>query len=133
MLQRVLAYMVGIVITAHAAHHTLTSVYDSSRQMSIEGVIAQFQFINPHPFVIVDVKSDDGRMRQWKLEMDNRYELADIGMTEETLKPGDRVIVSGSPGRSQPQILYIRKLDRPSDGFQYEQVGSSPRARFPKP
>jgi hypothetical protein len=120
-----------ISLGAVSAHHTLTSVYDSSKQVTIDGVIAQFQFINPHPFLLLDVKSDDGRTRQWRLEMDNRFELADIGMTAETLKPGDRVVVSGSPGRSQSQILYIRKLDRPADGFQYEQVGSSPRVRFP--
>jgi hypothetical protein len=63
--------------------------------------------------------------------MDNRYELSDVGMTADTLKPGDRVVVSGSPARSQAQSLYIRQLDRPADGFRYEQVGSSPRIRLP--
>ena len=59
--------------------------------------------------------------------MDNRFELADIGMTSATLKPGDRVVVTGSLGRTEPRTLYIRQLDRPADGFRYEQVGSRPR------
>jgi hypothetical protein len=59
--------------------------------------------------------------------MDNRFELADIGMTSETLRPGDRVVVTGSPGRLDARALYIRQLDRPADGFRYEQVGSRPR------
>ena len=110
-------------------HHSIAGIYDSSRQVTVEGVVAQFHFVNPHPFVTLDVKNDRGRTQQWRLEMDNRSELIDVGMSEQTLKPGDRVVVIGSPARSQSQSLYIRKLDRPADGFQYEQVGSSPRIR----
>ena len=65
--------------------------------------------------------------------MDNRFELADIGMTSETLKPGDRVVVTGSLGRTEPRTLYIRQLDRPADGFRYEQVGSRPRVNTVRP
>ncbi len=109
-----------------AAHHSIAAVYDGSRQQRIEGVVAEFQFVNPHPFVIVDVESGGARER-WRLEMDNRFELASVGMTNETLLPGDRVVVTGSLGRTEPRTLYIRQLDRPTDGFRYEQVGSRPR------
>jgi hypothetical protein len=112
-----------LVSVTAAAHHSIAAVY-LARQESIEGVVAEFQFVNPHPFVIVTV--DEGG-ESWRLEMDNRFELADIGMTSETLKPGDRVVVSGSLGRTLPRTLYIRQLDRPADGFRYEQVGSRPR------
>jgi len=69
----------------------------------------------------------DGAEESWRLEMDNRFELADVGMTDSTLKPGDRVVVTGSLGRTEPRTMYIRQLDRPADGFRYEQVGSRPR------
>jgi hypothetical protein len=59
--------------------------------------------------------------------MDNRSELSEAGMSADTLKRGDRIVVTGSPGRTQPQTLYIRRLDRPADGFWYEQTGSRPR------
>jgi hypothetical protein len=65
------------------------------------------------------------------MEMDNRRELSQIGFTETTLKPGDRVVVHGSPARREAQRLYIRQLDRPADGFGYEQIGTSPRIRRP--
>jgi hypothetical protein len=107
---------------AAGAHHSIAAVYDGTRQQRVEGVVAEFQFVNPHPFVIVTVANES-----WRLEMDNRFELAGIGMTSETLKPGDRVVVSGSLGRTEPRTLYIRQLDRPADGFRYEQVGSRPR------
>jgi len=111
---------------AAQAHHSIAAVYDSSRQQRLEAVVAEFQFVNPHPFVIVTAEID-GAQQSWRLEMDNRFELAQVGMTDTTLKPGDHVIVTGSLGRTEPRTLYIRQLDRPSDGFRYEQVGSRPR------
>ena len=111
---------------AAEAHHSIAAVYDSARQQRLEAVVAEFQFVNPHPFVIVTVQAD-GAEESWRLEMDNRFELAGVGMTDTTLKPGDRVVVTGSLGRTEPRTLYIRQLDRPSDGFRYEQVGSRPR------
>ena len=82
---------------AASAHHSISAVYDGTRPQRIEGVVVEFQFVNPHPFVIVTVGAE-GRGESWRLEMDNRFELADIGMTSATLKPGDRVIVTGSCG-----------------------------------
>jgi hypothetical protein len=108
---------------AHA-HHSIDAVYDGTRQQRIQGVVSEFQFVNPHPFVIVTV-GEGGE--SWRLEMDNRVELTGVGMTNETLKPGDRVVVTGSLGRTEPRTLYIRQLDRPADGFRYEQIGSRPR------
>ena len=112
-------------VAAHA-HHSISAVYDGSRQQRLEAVVAEFQFVNPHPFVIVTVEAN-GAEESWRLEMDNRGELQGVGMSAETLKPGDRVVVTGSLGRNEPRTLYIRQLDRPADGFRYEQVGSRPR------
>jgi len=82
--------------------------------------------------VTVEVKQDSGGAQQWRLDMDNLRELVQAGMTSQTLKPGDRIVVTGSPARAKSQSLYIRRLDRPADGFQYEQVGNSPRIRTPR-
>ena len=113
-------------VAAHA-HHSIASIYDSSRPVTVEGVVARFQFVHPHPLLLIDVKDGAGRAQPWRLEMDNLNELVEIGFTAGTLKPGDRVVVSGSLSRKQPQSLYLRRLDRPADGFWYEQIGQSPR------
>lgn len=131
--RRILSLAAGIAIYAVAAHahHSIAGYYDTSQQVTIEGIVTQFQFINPHPFVTIEVKSAKGGTQQWRVELDNRSELIGVGVTAETLKQGDRVIVIGNPGREQPQSLYISRLDRPADGFRMEQVGNSPRIRFP--
>ena len=110
-----------------AAHHSISSLYDSSRQVTLEGIVAQFQLVNPHPFLFVDVTDAAGRAQRWQLEMDNRIELATIGVTANTFKPGDRVVVRGSLARTQGERLYLLRLDRPVDGFWYEQAGQSPK------
>lgn len=131
MKRRAVVLGIGLLLSGFPAqaHHAISSYYDSNRPVSLQGVITQFRFVNPHPFVVMDVKDAKGVSQEWKLEMDNRSELAGVGMTSETLKPGDRVVVSGSLARNEAQSLYIRKLERPADGFTYEQVGSSPRVK----
>jgi hypothetical protein len=115
--------------TAVQAHHSIAGAYDEGRRVTIDGIVTAFHFVNPHPFVLVDVKDAAGNAQAWKLELDNRRELADVGVTAATLKPGDRLVVTGSPARAESRALYTRRLERPADGFLYEQIGSSPRVR----
>jgi hypothetical protein len=113
--------------TPAAAHHSIAGVYDRNQPVKLEGTISEFHLVNPHAYLIITVDAGGGRTDSWKLEMDNRYELVDVGVKPDTLKPGDRVIVSGSRARDGSRSLYLLRLDRPTDGFTYEQVGSSPR------
>jgi len=133
MQRQILSVVVAYALlgVATQAHHSISAVYDDTQRVTVEGVVTEFQFVNPHPIVVMDVKDSDGKAQQWRLEMDNQRELADIGFTSDTLKPGERLVIIGSLARRQAQSLYVRRLDRPSDGFSYEQVGSSPRIRTP--
>jgi hypothetical protein len=108
------------------AHHSISSAYDANREVNVRGIVREFQFVNPHPFVMIEVAEGIGSA-EWLLEMDNRRELAQIGISSHPLKPGDRVIVTGHPSRARGQSLYVRRLDRPADGFRYEQIGNRPR------
>lgn len=113
---------IGVALYGMAghAHHSIAGVYDASQRVTIEGVVTQFQFVNPHPFVMMEVKDREGKAQQWRLEMDNRWELAELGFDAKTLKPGDRLVVTGSLARREPHGLYIRRLDRRADGFSYQ-------------
>jgi hypothetical protein len=111
------------------AHHSISGVYDSGRQVTVEGRVVEFQFINPHPVLVVGTDAGAGS-QTWRLEMDNRYELAEIGVTAATFEPGDRVIATGSAARADARSLYLMKLERPADGLRYEQVGTSPRIGY---
>ena len=85
------------------AHHAISAIYDSSKRVTVEGAVREFQFINPHPFLIINV-TDAGKTLEWRLEMDNRFELIDEGMSADTLKPGDR---SSPPAACHARIRRI--------------------------
>jgi hypothetical protein len=97
----------------------------------VEGVVTQFEFINPHAFITFEVRETGRASQQWRVELDDRGELSDIGMTAQTLRPGDQVIVVGSPARREVNRLYLARLDRPADGYSFEQVRGRPRLRSP--
>ena len=118
--------MLSLFASAAQAHHSLSN-YDSGRSVSADGVIEEFHFVNPHPFLMVGVTAPSGVREIWRLEMDNLYELDEIGISKTTFKSGDRVTVSGNPDRTKPREIYLRRLDRPSDGLRYEQIGLRPR------
>ena len=128
----VFALVIGCGGVGVTAHHAISAVYDSSRRVTIDALVAEFHLVNPHPYLILDVMSDTGGREQWRGELDNRHELAGIGVTASTFKPGDRVVVKGSANRTQLLSLYVLRLDRPADGFWYEQAGQSPRIGRPR-
>ena len=115
-----LGLLTSMLVTPSSAHHSLSN-YEYDRRVTLEGRVTEFRFINPHPVLMVEV---DGRT--WTLEMDNRFELVAIGITDTTFRKGERVTVSGSPARDGGATMYLRRLERPADGLLYEQRGSSP-------
>ena len=129
----IVSFVFGVALAGAtgSAHHAIASVYDSNRPARITGTIVRIEFINPHPLLMIKVDAAGGKTDEWTLELDNRSELASIGMTSDTLRPGDEVVAAGSMARTHPNRMYLRRLERPADGFLYEQVGSSPRIRRP--
>lgn len=124
----VLAVLFVVAASAAYGHHSIAGVFDTRREVAVEGVVTEFQFVSPHPFLLADVVRE-GVAERWRFDMDDRNEMREIGMTAETLRPGDRIAVAGNPGRQEPRRLYIRRFERPSDGYAWDVVRSSPRLR----
>jgi hypothetical protein len=100
------------------AHHSFAATYLEDQSVTVEGELVQFLFRNPHSFVHVMVKQKDGQMVRYAIEWGGAGQLGGQGVTRETLKPGDVVVISGAPGRN-PADHRIRmvSLRRPKDGF----------------
>ena len=118
--------ILSLFATAAQAHHSLSN-YDQGRDVRADGVVEEFHFVNPHPFLMIAVTAPSGVREVWRLEMDNLFELDEIGISRTTFKAGDQVTISGDPDRTKPREIYLRRLDRPSDGLRYEQIGVRPR------
>ena len=111
-----------IAIGAQAyAHHSFAATYLEDQSVTIEGELVQFLFRNPHSFVHVMVEKDGQRVR-YSVEWGGAGQLGGQGVTRETLKVGDFVVITGSPGRN-PADNRVRmvSLRRPKDGFGWGQ------------
>ena len=114
-----LAVAATLVVAARAyAHHSFAATYFEDKTVQIEGELVQFQFRNPHSFVHVMVKEKDGSMVRYAVEWGGAGALGGQGVTRESLKVGDHVIITGSPGRN-PEDHRVRMVTllRPKDGF----------------
>ncbi len=101
-----------------AAHHSFTATYDESREVSIEGTLVQFMYRNPHAFVHVIAPDENGDMIRWAIEWGAAGTLDRQGVKRETLKAGDRVIITGNPGRNPiDHRIRMQTLTRPADNF----------------
>ena len=104
--------------TAAYAHHSYSATYDVSQKVTLEGKLVQFVFKNPHSFVTVQVQDKTGAMQRWSVEWSGTGQLSNQGVTRETLKPGDEVVVLGNPSRVRGEYKALMvSLKRPGDGF----------------
>jgi Family of unknown function (DUF6152) len=114
-----LAAAIAVVGTA-AAHHSFSATYDASRQSRIEGEVAQFLFRNPHSMVQILAPDETGEMRRWAIEWAGVNVLTGEGISRETLRIGDAVIVTGNPGRVPSDFrMRMLSIERPEDGWKW--------------
>ena len=101
-----------------SAHHSFTATYDENKTVKIEGDLVQFMFRNPHAWVHVMAPDENGVMQRWGVEWGGAGALTGQGVTRDSLKPGDHVIITGNPGRNPlDHRIRMRSLLRPSDHF----------------
>ena len=100
------------------AHHSFSATYLETQSVTIEGEIVQFVFRNPHSFVHVNVKEKDGTVTTYNVEWGGTGQLNNTGVSRDSLRAGDVVVITGAPGRN-PADHRIRMvmLKRPKDGF----------------
>jgi len=125
MKRRILVILAGVVVLAGSgrvfAHHSFSAEYDSTQKVELQGVITQFVWRNPHSFMKIDVTDKDGTVKNWALEWGSVSQLTQSQITRTSLKPGDKIIVTGEPARdpAAPRVL-ITTLKRPSDGWEWQ-------------
>lgn len=88
------------VLTLHAAlafaHHSF-AMFDQSKQLSLTGVVREFQWTNPHAFIHLSVEDASGSMTTWQVELNSPNNLKRQGWQATSLKPGDKVTLVLNP------------------------------------
>ena len=115
-----IAGAVGFAAAASSAlaHHSFPATYHIDQQTAIEGEVVQFLYRNPHSFVHVMAPDKAGKMQRWAVEWGGGAALARERVTSTTLKPGDKVKVTGNPGRvAADHRIRMQRIERPKDGW----------------
>jgi hypothetical protein len=102
------------------AHHSFAATYLEGQSRTIEGKVVQVLLRNPHSFLHVESPDEKGNIQVWNIEWGGGGALSRQGVTRDTLKPGDHVIVIGQPGRvPEEHRLRLMSLTRPIDGWKW--------------
>jgi uncharacterized protein DUF6152 len=91
------------------AHHG-TANYDTTKSVTVKGSVTNFQFINPHVIISMDVKDDKGIVQNWQGGLTSPNHLMRTGWTKDTLKPGDWITMSGFPAKTGAPEMWIQKV-----------------------
>ena len=120
-----LALAAVAVGTPASAHHSFAAHYLEDERVSVEGDLVQLDYRSPHSWVYVNAKDQAGVVRRVSAEWASAPRLKQGGVTEETLRVGDRLVISGSPSRDPNDYrMHLKSILRPSDGWQWSGPGA---------
>ena len=110
-MRKTLAAALGSLVLIAApgfAHHS-TVMFDDQNEITVTGVVKEFQFTNPHSWLLVDVKNEDGTVTTWGFEAEGPSTLARAGIRPSDLTPGTELTITGNPMRDgRPAAAWIR-------------------------
>ena len=107
------ACLAALSATPALAHHSF-AMFDMSKQVQISGTVKDFQYTNPHSWVIVTAAGADGKQTEWGFESEGPSTLLRAGIKHSSLSPGDKVTAVGFPmrdGRPAGSLISVTKAD----------------------
>lgn len=110
------------------AHHSTRGIYHEDQEVEVTGTVKAWKFINPHPYLTIEVEDDKGEVHEWDVSYGGAavVHLKRQGYTENTFKPGDVIIVKGKPARATGVYGILIEGAHPTwpDGSQVVEGGS---------
>lgn len=119
-----IAMLLSIAAAPVMAHHS-GAMFDGQKEVTLTGVVKEFQFTNPHSWLLVDVKGQDGKVTTWGFEAEGPSSLTRAGIHLKDFTPGTVITITGHPMKDgRPAATWIRatrssdkKLFIPASGF----------------
>jgi hypothetical protein len=102
-----------LTVRSVSAHHAFSPVYDDKRTVTIDGVVTEFRFVNPHSMMTIEVRDESGAVTKWVVEFAGRLNLSEVGWTANSIKAGEKVSVTGNPTWEKMPRLFFQRLVRP--------------------
>lgn len=95
--------------SAVLAHHG-AATFDTVGEITLKGTVTEWVWSNPHSILRIDVKAEDGTVKNWSVATANVADLSKRGWTRRTLNPGDQVTVLIQPAKSGAPVGMIRNV-----------------------
>ena len=92
------------------AHHAFTAEYDQNKPVTLHGALKEIQMTNPHGWIILDVKGEDGMVVTWRVETGPTNTLMRAGLRKSDFAPGTEIIVKGFHAKSGRPIANGREV-----------------------
>jgi len=112
------ACLLVLVSVSSVAHHS-GSMFEPEKEITLKGVVKEFQYTNPHSWLIVTVKNDDGTESNWGFEAEGPSTLLRAGIKKSDFSPGTAITITGRPMRDGRTAGYWVKAVRESDGKEF--------------
>lgn len=97
--------------TSVFAHHSFQATFRADAKITVEGVVTDFRFKNPHVLVFLDVTNDDGSITNWMSEGAAATNMRRRGWSRDTLKPGDLIQITGDSTRDGSPMVSIESVN----------------------
>lgn len=110
---RVVVMLMAFVVAPLFAHHSFAAEYDSTKPVTLSGVVTKVDWLNPHARFHIDVKGPDGAVANWDLELVSPNFLMRRGWNKDSLKVGDTVKVSGFLAKDGSKLANARTVQFP--------------------
>ena len=103
----------GLAVAPLLAHPSFAAEFDGSKPVDLAGTVTKVDWVNPHSWIYIDVKSDDGTVANWGLETGPPNVLYRGGWRRDTVKPGDAITVHGFVAKDGSHTLAARQITTP--------------------
>jgi hypothetical protein len=92
------------------AHHS-AAMFDEQKPVTLTGVVKEWQYTNPHSWLLVDVTGADGKVTTWSFEAEGPTTLTRSGLKKSTLPPGTKITITGNPMKDgRPAAAWIKAV-----------------------
>lgn len=115
----------ALVATPVVAHHS-GAMFEPEKTVTLTGVVKEFQLTNPHSWLLVDVKNEDGTVTTWGFEAEGPSTLRRAGIRPSDFTAGTEITITGRPMKDgRPAAAWVEAVRTkdgkhfdPSEGFQ---------------